>query len=171
VGKRIYPLNPIKYWWVYDIEEICDLYKKYKLHHQTVIEWIRKGLPTIDKTKPALIYGYDLKAFLGNQNLAGKFKTEFHQIFCRGCKEIKEPYKKQVQLEHKKNFVNAKARCPSCKKELFKSYKLDDFQKLKSVFCVVDVLQLYDCANPALNTQFLAQAKTPLNEPAQGELF
>jgi hypothetical protein len=48
MGKRIYPLNKIKYWYCYDIDDVCRLYSKYKLHSKTVLEWKRQGLQAID---------------------------------------------------------------------------------------------------------------------------
>ncbi|NBB88875.1 MAG: AlpA family phage regulatory protein, partial [Bacteroidetes bacterium] len=48
MGKRLYPLQRIKAWYCYDIEEICSLYKSQRLHQQTVRQWIKNGLPIID---------------------------------------------------------------------------------------------------------------------------
>ncbi len=158
MGKRIYPLNCLKYWWSYDFDDICELYKKYKLHPQTIRQWIRNGLPTM-KGRPALIYGFELIKFLGKINKSNKCQTEFHQIFCMKCKQGKDPYKKQVHLEHKNGFVKAKGRCVTCKSIMYKSYKLDDFQKLKLNFHTVDVLELYDCKDSTVKTHFTAPLK------------
>ncbi len=170
MGKRIYYLNYIKYWWAYDIDEICQLYKKYNLHPQTVRQWIKNGLPTM-KGKPALIYGNDLIKFLGKMNKSNKCQTEFHQMFCMKCKEGTDPYRKQVQLELKNGFVKAKAHCRNCKNIMYKSYKLDDFQKMKTHFHVVDVLELYDCAHTTVKTHFPASINIHANESGQRELF
>lgn len=171
MGRKIYPLFGIKYWYCYDIDDICHLYQKYNLHPQTVRQWIKAGLPIIDSGKPALIYGSDLKEFLGKSNQSNKCKTDFEQIFCFKCKEGKSPYRKQVQLEHTKGFVKAKAHCQGCKSTMYKSYKLDDLSKLKSFFHVVDVLELYDSKDSTVKTHITAQDDARESEPAQGELF
>lgn len=171
MGKRIYPLKLIKYWFCYDIDDICHLYQQYSLNHQTVRKWIRKGLKTIDKGKPILIYGYELKAFLGKQNQSNKCQTEFNQMFCMKCQEGKEFYKKQIQLEANQQFLRAKALCSNCKSVMNKPYKLADLPELRKMFAVVDVLQLYDCENPPVKTHLDDQDKRGISEPIQGELF
>jgi hypothetical protein len=170
MGKRIYPLSRLKYWWAYDIEEICELYKEYKLHPQTVRHWIKNGLLIIKGT-PALIYGNELIKFLGKMNKASKCQTEFHHMFCMKCKEDKTPYKKQVELSQFNGFIKAKAQCQNCKSIMYKSYKLNDFQKVKLNFHKVDVLELYDSKDSTLKTHFAALENIPPNEPAQMELF
>lgn len=171
MGKRIYPLQPIKYWWAYDIDEVCDLYKKYKLHPQTVRQWLKDGLKTIDNTKPTLVYGDDLREFLGRQNQSSKCKLEFHQLYCVKCREAKEPYRKQIVVEQKAKFLSVKALCNICKNIMPKSYKLTDFPELKKIYAVVGVSQLYDTAHPTLNTHFPARDEKQLSEPSQWELF
>lgn len=95
---RNYPLNRIRYWYAYDIDEICGLYKDTKLHPQTVLGWIKAGLEVADNSKPFLIMGYHLSAFLGKRNIEGRHKTALHEIFCMTCQDIKKPYRGQVQI-------------------------------------------------------------------------
>jgi len=171
MGKRIYPLNGIFYWWAYTIEEICELYKPYGLHPQTVRTWINKnGLPAI-KGSPTLIYGYNLKKFLGKMNVSGKCSTEFNELFCMKCKDAKRPYKRRVSLEHKDSFLKVKGHCPDCKSVMFQSYKMDYYQRLKKTFVTVALLELYDSTNPTVKTHLDAQHKQQVNEPEQTELF
>jgi hypothetical protein len=176
MGRRIYPLNKIKYWYCYDIDGVCRLYSKYKLHSKTVLEWKKQGLQAIDDRNPALFYGYCLSKFLGKLNESNKCKTAFDEIFCMTCKDAKKPLKKQIQLiPENKNFLKVKAACQICKKSMFKNYKLDDLQKIKREFDVVQVLELYDCKNPPLKTPFFDQAKDSKKEcetePFQPDLF
>lgn len=170
MGKRIYPLKYLKYWWMYDFYDICELYKKYKLHPQTIRQWIKNGLPTL-KGRPTLIYGNDLIKFLGNLNKTNKCKTEFQHIFCLKCKEGKDPYRKQVQLKQKDSFIVVKAQCQSCKSIMYKSYKFDDLPKLKLNFHMVDVLELYDSKYATVKTHLNDQEKIRSNEPVQLEFI
>jgi hypothetical protein len=171
VGKKIYPLNYIRYWYAYDIDEVCTLYKGSRLHQQTVRQWINNGLKTLDGGKPTLIYGNDLKEFLGKQNVSGRFTTEFHQFPCFKCQEPKEPFRKEIQLEHTGSFLKAKARCQTCKKLMNKSYKLNEYQHIKKIFNVVALLELYDTENTTTNTHFPVQDNKHLTELLQGDLF
>ena len=168
MGKRIYPLNLIKYWFCYDIDDICHLYG---IHHQTVREWIRRGLKTINKKKPILIYGNDLKTFLGKQNQSNKHHIEYNQMFCMKCKDGKKVHKNQIHLESNNQFLKAKGLCITCKNIMNKSYKLMDLPNLKKIFVMIDMLQLYDCKNSPLKTHLEDQNKSCLNESKQIELF
>ena len=160
MGKRIYPLNKIKYWYCYDIDDICRLYSKYKLHSKTVLEWKKQGLQAIDNRSPALFYGACLAKFLGKMNESNKCKTAFDEMFCMKCKEGKKPLQRQIQLiPENRIFLKTKSVCQTCKNQMFKNYKLDDLQKIKRIFDVVQVLELYDCKNPTVKTPFFDQAK------------
>ena len=168
MGKRLYPLNHIKYWWAYDIEEVCE---KLKVGHKAVQNWIKNGLATIGTGRPYLIYGYDLKKFLQNMNERNKCKTEFHHIFCVGCKDGKSPLKKQVKLEYVNGSIKVKAICSSCKSIMYQNYKLKYLQELKRVFNVVEVLELYDCETPTVKTPLEDTCDKQTKEPMQGELL
>lgn len=171
MGKRIYSLQHIRDWLCYDVDDICALYKNYGLHPQTVRDWIKKGLVPIDGKRPALIYGADLRAFLGEQNESSKCKTAFTEMFCLKCKEARPVFKCHITLEHVNSSVRAKAHCRSCKSIMNKSYKLDDVPRLREVFRVGDVLELYDSDASPLNTHLQAQTAPPVNECAIRDLF
>jgi hypothetical protein len=168
MGKRIYPLQSIKYWYCYDVEEVANLSRT---HNRTVQNWIKDGLPTVDAVKPSLVYGHELKSFLGKMNEANKCKTAFGEMFCKKCKEARTPFKKRIELTQVNQIVRAKARCRTCKSIMNKTYKLDAIPRLRSSFEVGDVLELYDCETSPLNTHFLDQDTSHPNVPIQGELF
>lgn len=171
MGKRIYPLSRIMYWYCYDIEEICHLYKSCNLHPQTVRGWVKQGLETVDSGTPLLIYGNNLKSFLGKLNESHKCQTAFGEMFCCKCRDARHPYQKCIQLNHEQQFVRAKARCKVCKTLMNKAYKLDDIPRLLSLFRTGDVLELYDSTASTVKTHFDDQAHIQENEPAQRELF
>lgn len=168
MSKKNYPLRRIRYWYVYDVDEICALFG---VHHRTVLGWVKKGLPTIDGSKPFLVFGNDLIKFLGKQNAAGKHKTELNEIFCMSCQDIKQPLKRQVQIAQSGHLTNMKGRCPDCKKIMCKGIKIENLYKIKIFFAVVDVLQLYDSANTTANTHLIAHEAVQPSEPPQREMF
>lgn len=171
MGRRIYPLRGIKYWYCYDVEEVCRLYKAYNLNVQTVRAWIKQGLRTIDSSKPSLIYGNDLLQFLGKLNTSHKCTTRFDEFFCMKCKDAKLAYKKHITLKQANQYIKAKAHCQTCKTTMNKNYKMADIPCLRSNFEVVGVLELYDSTNSPLKTHILNAGNTTKSEPAQGELF
>ena len=171
MGKRIYSLQGIRRCYSYDVEEICALYKKQRLHAQTVRAWIREGLRTIDKGRPTLIYGNDLCMFLGELNTKHKVKTQLYELLCMKCKDARPPYLKQISLEHENKYVKMKALCSVCQTKMNKSCKLEDIPRLREKFKVVEVLELYDSTTPPSNTHLEAYNKDAICEHQQWELF
>lgn len=171
MGKRVYPLQRIRGWFCYDIEEICALYKNRHLHPKTVQGWLKKGLSTIDSSKPALVHGEALKHFLGELNASGKCKTAFAEMFCFKCKEAMPVFQRRIAVEQVQQSIRAKGRCRTCKTTMHKTYKMDDMPKLRSAFQVGDVLELYDCETSPLNTPLSHSSHPLLKESSQKDLF
>lgn len=171
MSKRLYPHNRIRYWCCYDVEDICTTFNDIGLHPQTVRKWIKNGLRTIDKGKPALVYGNDLITYLKNNNSKNKCKTEFKEMYCMRCQDARPTYKNTISVEQKSNTLKVQGVCQKCKCRMFKSYKMDHFSRLKNQFKLVGVLELYDPNASADKTQFQNQERNILNESLQGELF
>ena len=172
MSKRIYPHKRVRYWYAYDIDEICALFADLGLHEQTVRKWIKKnGLETIDKGKPALVYGHNLIDHLKRNNNANKCETPFDKLYCFSCQDARTIFKRQIHIEHKGQYLNVKGVCSECKTRMNKGYKLADFTALKRMFILTDLSQLYDCHTPPYKTQIQAQQKTPVNESLQSDLF
>lgn len=73
--------------------------------------------------------------------------------------------KKQITIEQfEQKFLKVKAVCQSCKTKMNKPYSLDDFQQLKRIFDVVQLLELYDSKTPTSNTPFSDQEKNGKKE-------
>ena len=143
-----------------------------KVHVQTLRAWIKNdGLKIIDNKQPTLIRGFDLINFIKKQNDKGKCKTSFEEMYCMSCKDARPVFQNKIALEQKPNGLMAKSRCRSCKTKMNKNYKIEDFQKLKRAFNVVDVLKLYDCENPTAKTHIHDHIKTNHGESLQQELF
>jgi len=168
MARRLYPHKCIKYWYVYDIDDICTLFAEFGLHVQTVRKWVKDGLKTIDKGKPALIYGNDLIDFLKAHNSKNKCQTLFNEMFCVKCQDARKVYQRKVKINHKQGFLHVSGICSECKSTMFKSYKIKDWPELKRIFQVVDILQLYDCEDSTTKTHLQPDTTTPTNESSYG---
>ena len=172
MSKKLYSYKPISYWYSYEIEEICHIFKDNGLHPQTVRRWINKeGLSTIDKSRPTLIYGYDLINFLKKRNQRHKKHTSFEQFFCMKCQDGRNVFRNIIQIEQSHHYLKAKARCRDCKTIMNKSYKITGLPDLRQQFQLGDVLELYDCLESTAKTHLAVCVTQSLNESLQGNLF
>lgn len=167
MSGRLYPHNRIRYWYAYDIEDICNLFNDLGLHPQTVRKWIKDGLPTIDQGKPILIYGNNLIEWMKKRNSSNKCSTELDQMFCMKCQDARHVFQRQIAIDQNGRFLKVKGICRSCKTTMNKNYKLAVLPELRKLFTVVDVLQLNDSSKPNDKTHF----QTNASEHEQGELF
>jgi hypothetical protein len=144
MSKRLYPHNRVRYWFAYDIDDICTAFSDLGLHPQTVRKWVKNDLKTIDSGKPTLVYGNDLIAFLRARNNESKCATEFDQLYCMKCQDARYIFQKNIIVEQKKRFLMVSGLCRECKTCMFQNYKLDDFSRLRKTFALVEVLELQD---------------------------
>ena len=64
MGRRRFNPRRVKINRNYTVEEVARLLQA---HKNTVRSWLKEGLPTIDRQRPALILGRDLQAFLDSR--------------------------------------------------------------------------------------------------------
>ncbi len=171
MAKRLYPHNRVRYWYAYDLDEICALFSDKGLHIQTVRAWVKNGLKTIDNGKPTLIYGNDLIDFLKEQNDKGKCRTSFDQMYCMKCKDARPIYQNKIKADLKNRVLKVCGHCRTCKTIMYKNYKEGDLGELRRMFIMVDVLELYDSAIPSVKTHIQTQKPTRVSESYTGDLF
>lgn len=171
MSGRLYPHGRIRYWYAYDIEDICTLFNDLGLHPQTVRKWIKDGLPTVDTGKPILIYGNNLIEWLKKRNYSNKCSTELNQMFCMKCQDARQVFQRQISIDQNGRFLKVKGICRNCKTIMNKNYKLAVLPELRQLFKVVDVLQLDDSAKSTCKTHFHTKDRSGSNKPEQGELF
>ena len=171
MSRRLYPHNRARYWYAYDLDEVCSLFADLGLHIQTVRKWVKDGLKTIDGGKPALIYGNDLIGYLKRQNNKNKCKTAFDQMYCFKCQDARPIIKGKVTIEKKENFLMVCGQCRTCKIKMFKNYKMDDYQKIRRSFDVVGVLELYDGEKSTDKTHIPAPVQSNRSESLMRDLF
>jgi len=171
MSKRLYPHNRVRYWYAYDLDDICALFSDSRLHKQTIRKWIKGGLNTIDKGKPVLIYGNDLIAYIKARNIKNKCSTDFDQLFCMKCQDARYIYQNMIKVDQNGSSLKVSGLCRKCKAKMFQNYKLDDFSQLRKIFTLVGVLELYDSALSPDKTHIKPQDHTPINESGQGILF
>lgn len=72
----------------YTVEDAARLFE---IHKNTVRQWIKAGLPTSDRKRPALILGQELAAFLQARRTKNKRPCKPGEIYCVRCRAPKRP--------------------------------------------------------------------------------
>ncbi len=96
----------------YTVEEVARVWD---VHRNTVREWIKRGLPTIDGRRPLLIHGRDLAQFLLARRRRNRRPCAPGEIYCVRCRVPRVPaggvadYKPLTAAQG--NLIGI---CPSC---------------------------------------------------------
>jgi hypothetical protein len=112
MGKRHPNHRLVKSHRTYTVEEIASLLNK---HKNTVREWVKAGLPTIDDKRPMLILGRELIAFLQARRARKKSPCRPGQMYCVRCRAPKFPAAGMVDyLPDTQKVGNLSGICPDC---------------------------------------------------------
>ena len=116
----------------YSIEEISLLLN---VHKNTVHNWIKDGLATIDDCKPLLVLGSELRQFLQDKRNMNRHPCKQDELFCVKCKLPRKPSDGIIEI-HEMN--NSKLRisgiCPECKCLMNKFSSSSGFTEIERIF-------------------------------------
>lgn len=102
----------------YTVEEVSWLFS---IHKNTVRNWLRRGLASIDDKRPTVIRGSELRRFLFNRRALAKQVCGPGRIYCLPCREPKVPAGNMVECI-KISDVNGSLRgtCPDCDRIIYR---------------------------------------------------
>lgn len=96
----------------YTVEEITNLLG---VHKNTVREWVKAGLPTIDDIRPMVIHGEDLAVFLLARRTKNKQKCKPGEMYCVRCRAPRSPALDMADYKPLTETTgNLVAICPDC---------------------------------------------------------
>lgn len=118
----------------YTVEETARLFR---IHKNTVREWIKVGLATTDKKRPALILGRDLALFLQARRAKNKQPCKLGEIYCVRCRAPKFPAGGIVEYQPNTETLGSLVGiCPDCEGMIFRRANL---AKLSAIQMNLDI--------------------------------
>lgn len=112
MGKRYPNHRLVKIHRSYKVEEAARLLDK---HKNTVRNWIKDGLATIDDKRPMLILGHDLVEFIKKRRAKNKQTCKPGELYCVRCRIPKFPAGDMADyVPVTEKFGNLIAICPDC---------------------------------------------------------
>ena len=102
----------------YMVEEVSRLLG---VHRNTVREWMKRGLPTIDSRRPALILGRHLVAFLEARRSNNKRRCAPGEIYCVRCRVPRHPAGDMAEYQPlTATLGNLVGICPTCEAMIYR---------------------------------------------------
>jgi len=96
----------------YSVEEAA---RALGAHKNSVRGWIKDGLPTIDRSRPSLILGQDLRAYLESKRKAAKRPCPPGTLYCFKCRQPRAPAMGMVEATSQNATTgNLSAICEVC---------------------------------------------------------
>jgi hypothetical protein len=102
----------------YSVEDIS---RRFGVHKNTVRNWLKQGLPTIDDRRPMLILGRELSRFLGERRQRAKQTCGPGRIYCIACRAPKVPAGNMAECTPSGGLAgNLCGICPDCDRLIYR---------------------------------------------------
>jgi excisionase family DNA binding protein len=106
----------------YTVEEIARLFGA---HKNTVRQWIRSGLRTLDRRRPLLVHGSELSAFLRDRKQKNKRPCQPGEIYCVRCRVPRLPAGEMAEyIPITSTIGNLAGICPECDTMIYQRVSL-----------------------------------------------
>jgi hypothetical protein len=118
----------------YSVEDLARLFK---VHKNTVRNWLKQGLKPIDDQRPTLIRGAEVRRFLGERRARAKRPSGPGRIYCLPCRAPKVPALKMAECVKTGDTTGTlRGICPDCGRMI---YRRINPQKIGAVCGELDV--------------------------------
>lgn len=102
----------------YAVEDIAHLYG---IHKNTVRNWLKEGLRTVDNQRPALVKGIELRRFLVERRERTKQTCGPGRIYCLPCRAPKAPAGGMAECVIARDTAGTlQGICPDCGRMIYR---------------------------------------------------
>lgn len=127
LARRINP-RLIKLHRPYSVE---DAARTLGVHKNSVRGWINDGLPTVDRSRPMLILGHELRTYLENKRKSAKRPCPPGTLYCFKCRQPRAPAMEMVEATYQNATTgNLSALCEGCGTMMHRRARLDAIGKI-----------------------------------------
>lgn len=124
-------------------------------HKNTVLTWVKAGLPCLRDKRPWLILGRDLRPFLERRNKVHRVRCPPDHLYCLRCKAPREPAGMMLDYKPKTAKVgNLKGICSVCETWIFRNVSLAKINAVAGrcqIMFPQDQERITGCSPPTLN--------------------
>lgn len=150
-ARRINP-RLIKLHRPYSVEEVA---RTLGVHKNSVRGWINGGLPTVDRSRPVLIFGHELRDYLESKRKSAKRPCPPGTLYCFKCRQPRAPAMGMIEATcQNASTGNLTALCEDCGTMMHRRARLD---AIGTIMPYLDVQireaepRIYERPAPSLN--------------------
>jgi hypothetical protein len=143
----------------YSVEDVSRLFK---IHKNTVRNWLKQGLQSIDDQRPTLIRGSELARFLTERRASSKQKCGPGHIYCLPCRAAKVPAGKFAECVPASTTTGSlNGICPDCDRMIYRRLnpqKLDAVRGDLEINVTQPRMRIRESAEPNVNCDSTSKA-------------
>jgi Helix-turn-helix domain len=128
------------------------------VHQNTVANWLRNGLKAIDKVRPILIHGTELRRFLKERRHNRRSPCKPDEMWCLRCRTPRRPEGGLVDYNPRtSSHGNLSGLCPACGCLMNRQVSATKLNALSDFFDIAFPQvqsRINDCPSPSLNCAF-----------------
>lgn len=102
-------------------------------HRNTVRAWLKSGLAAVDRNRPTLIRGAELRRFLNDRRAKAKCPTPAGMIYCLRCRKPRRPAGDMVDFAPSTaTSGNLEGICPDCGIMLYRRVNIAKVEAIRA---------------------------------------
>ena len=129
MGHRYPPPTRFKINRLYSVQEIAATGQ---VCENTVHNWRKAGLQTIDERRPLYVSGYEMRRFLTEMRQRLKSPCQIDEMFCLKCRKPRRPYGGLADFLNAPKTGKLTGLCPVCTSVMHRRIALKDLPALEA---------------------------------------